>query len=97
MENKALVTEITSNYGSNIIGRVEGSKYYELTLNIKGDFRLQFWVTDEFTNKHLTCINRIAEVTTGSYIYRFLAAADAVIEFKMSGKGTASDIVLKEV
>lgn len=96
MENKALISAITGMYGSNVVARLEKNKFYTLTFKVKGDFRLQFFLTEEDTGKHLFTINRCALVTTGAYTYHFHASEDSLLEFTMRHEGEVYDIVLVE-
>ena len=96
MNNKALIERITGENGSNVVARLEGEKWYELSFKVKGDFRLQFLLTEEDSGNHLFTINRCALVTTGSYRYTFRPSENAILEYTMRHEGEVYDIVLIE-
>lgn len=96
MENKALITKISGENGSNIVARCKGGKWYTLTFKVKGDFRLQFYLTEEDSGNHLFTLNRCALVTTGGYKYTFRPSEDAILEFNMRHEGEVYDLVLVE-
>ena len=87
MRNLAIVSEITGNEGSNIIGRVNEGETYVLVLDHVGDHRFQVSLVDELTNKRILVINRLVGVTTGRYVYEFRAPADAIVHYDMAGAG----------
>lgn len=97
MENKALISNINSDSVSNVVAHLEAEKWYKLSYKVKGDFRLQFFCTDEDSGTRLFVINRCMLVTTGSYTYIFRPSQNAILEFEMRHEGEAYDIVLEEV
>ena len=96
MDNKALINTISGENGSNVVAHLKSETWYTLTFKVKGDFRLQFFLTEEDSGNHLFTINRCALVTTGSYKYRFRPSEAAILEYTMRHEGVAFDIVLTE-
>ena len=90
------MTKITGNYGSNVVAHLKGETWYTLTFKVKGDFRLQVFLTEEDSGNRLFTINRCALVTTGSYKYKFRPSEPAILEYTMRHEGEVYDIVLTE-
>ena len=96
MSNIALITRITGENGSNVVAHLKGEKWYKLSFKVKGDFRLQFFCTEEDSGNRMFTINRCALVTKGSYNYTFRPSEDAILEYTMRHEGEAYDIVVEE-
>lgn len=87
---KILEYEITGNYGSQIIPyKLKKKVLKTFTVEVQGDFRLRFIVTDAMTQRRLFVINRISHVTTGTYTYTVRPPQDAILTYGMKGNGTA--------
>lgn len=96
MNNIALITRITGEHGSNVVAHLKGEKRYNFSFKVKGDFRLQFFCTEEDSGNRMFAINRYALVTTGSYEYTIRTSEDAILEYTMRHEGEAYDIVVEE-
>lgn len=88
MENLSLVTEIKQNIGDRIIGYAQKNKQYILRVVVVGEPRLQFHLQDELTGKFILCINRITNMITGTYTYKFTSPEDSILVYDIFQNGT---------
>lgn len=96
MENKAFVSEITRNTPGVIVGKIKKGRRYRLSYLAVGEaFTMRFWINNEMDTTKRDTINRICDVTDGTYTYTFVAPYDGVITYHING-GKAVGITLIE-